>query len=177
MHAAIRAPALQLQVAERLVCRQHGAVRSPVGLGHVQGADLPACAPHYDRQRDAVHAQVPGQLHKAALGVVLPIPVGRQIAEGPEARLALAQLVLHTHVVAHVGKGAHQAAIGQRGGAHLERAAIARGAPVEGRGRGHCALGHVVVPAPVHQAVALAEVAALGLHTREVGQRGARGHQ
>lgn len=65
---------------------------------------------------------------EAQLCILFPVPVRGQLGQTAPAGLALAHGLLRSHVVRHIGEGAHPTPIGQHACAHFEIPAR-RGAP------------------------------------------------
>src|SRR5207249_10817689 len=87
--------AVPLQVAERLMRFQQGAVRRPVGLGHVERGQFPAGLSD-DRLREGSQASVEivGNLGEAEVLVLLPIPVRWELRQVAGVLLTLSVILL-----------------------------------------------------------------------------------
>src|SRR3954447_1194958 len=86
---------LHLEVAERLVALEHGAVARPVFGGYVERRLVPALAAEVGRGLEAgALAHAARHEGEAEALVLLPVPVGRKLRQAAEARLALAQRLL-----------------------------------------------------------------------------------
>src|SRR6267154_733242 len=84
--------AVPLQVAERLMRFQQGAVRRPVGLGHVERGQFPAgLSDDRLRQGSETPVEIVGNHGEAEVLVLLPIPVRRELRQVAKALFALAQ--------------------------------------------------------------------------------------
>ena len=136
-HGTILGDPAELEVAERATRLEVGAMRGPVGLGHVEVMAFPAPladhfqAPGLDTRSRAGH---PGETKFA---VLFPVQVGGQPREAPEARFAFPQREL--------GSDTHRDV--------LRHAVIAgeRAARVEDRTAVHAHVGHVAVRRPAAQ--------------------------
>src|SRR5207237_3581457 len=85
-----------LEVVERLVRFEQGAMRVPVGVRHVERRQLPARLADVRRRRypaDAPEQRV-RHLGEAEVLVLLPVPVGGELRQAAEPLLALAQRLL-----------------------------------------------------------------------------------
>jgi hypothetical protein len=106
--AAAGVVAAELQIAERLARLQHGAMRHPVGLRHVQVTALPA---HLAEKLVGVGAldmarAAGGERSKAQRLVLLPVDVCGERREAAKPHLALVErieplLSLHLRVAEH----------------------------------------------------------------------------
>ena len=92
--AAVGRRTLHLEIAERLVALELRAMPLPVGLGQVERRLVPAAPAEID---GSVEAGLLGEPFRhegeAKLGVLLPVPVGRELGEFPKALLAAAKRV------------------------------------------------------------------------------------
>src|SRR6185436_2221976 len=91
-HLAVLGLAAQQQVVERLARVEHAPMRVPRRADDLGARQLPAAQADVGLRRNAA-ARVarPGGADEPHFGVLLPVPVGRELGERAEARLALAQ--------------------------------------------------------------------------------------
>ena len=96
MHASGSIGPSHFQVMKRQVRPQYGLVRLPVAGRHVQRRHFPTRAPDVVGNGDAgVQFKLAIHAHETELGVLLPVPVRRQLDETPIALLAGLQHRLH----------------------------------------------------------------------------------
>ena len=122
------------------------------------------------------------EAHKAKLGVLLPIPVRRQLRQAAPAPLAGTQGLQGGQVIGDIGERAHPSAFLQHPGPHLDIAATGCSSNVHLRHVELIAVGGIfrrhIRPGGMVQKLKLGpEVAALGLQPDNVFHHGLRGEQ
>ena len=100
--------ALELEIAELLMAFQQLAVLLPAGFAHPRACQLPARLAHV-RGRLLQQTVFVASVHmgQAELGILLPVPVGRQDGQGAKARFVVFQLLAHAVGLGHVAEHQH----------------------------------------------------------------------
>ncbi len=144
----------------------------PVFRREIGRTQFPSCAADRLVHGDTQAVETLVEVDETVLGILLPVPVGGQVAQAAEPGLAEPQFRLQQHVRSHVGKGAQPLPSRQGRSENLEHAPVGCLAPIDARGRNAVATLHVGPSPLVHPLEAGPEVATPRLPLLEFRQGG-----
>ncbi|MNV35962.1 hypothetical protein D3C71_1274230 [compost metagenome] len=175
---------LHFKVVKHLVRCHRVAVCAPLALGHKGAGKLPKCRPirHLITRPARSVVAIAVQPNKAKLGILLPVPVRRQLREAAPPGLTRAQGLQGGQVIGNVGEGADPPTFLQHPRAHLD-IPTARCSPHVDVGHVEmvtmgCIFGRHIGPRGMVQELKLrAKIAALGLEPDHILHLGLCGQQ